>query len=310
MKKIRSLFCLVLVALIIFVSASQAAETYLFEDIVQVKPLPKAHLVELWVPLPLEDPFQRVETLNIKAPKGFLVTQGQEYGNRYLYIRWEGPLLKGAEVKIKARIKRLEASPRPWPYPIAQRYLLPDRLVPVEALRPLAEDIVGSTQDPLAKLKAIYTYVVDNLRYQKSGTGWGRGDALWACSHRHGNCTDFHSLFMALARAEGIPVLFEMGLPVPPQGGQPHGYHCWLLAFVQGKVYGIDASEAAKHPEKRTYFFGHLCAQRILLTRGRDLLLAPPQHGPRINFLYQAYLEVDLKPRPKAVKTIYHIYRK
>ncbi len=309
MKKIQSIFWLVLWVLIGFVSVSQAAETYLLKEIVKINPLPKAHLVELWVPLPLEDPFQRVEALDIKAPKGFLVTQGQEYGNRYLYVRWQGSLPKGAELKIEARIRRFEASPRPWPYSLPQRYLLPDRLVPVEAFRPLAQEIVGSTQEPLAKLKAIYDYVVDNLRYQKSGTGWGRGDALWACSHRHGNCTDFHSLFMALARAEGIPVLFEMGLPVPPQGEVVKGYHCWLLAFVQGKVYGIDASEAAKHPEKRAYFFGHLCARRILLTRGRDLLLAPPQHGPRLNFLYQAYLEVDLKPRPKAVKTIYSVQK-
>jgi len=78
---------------------------------------------------------------------------------------------------------------------------------------------------------------------------------------------------MALARAAGIRVLFEIGLSVPPKGGVIKGYHCWLLAFPTGWLYGLDASEAAKNPEKRGYFFGHLCENRILLTRGRDLLL-------------------------------------
>jgi len=35
--------------------------------------------------------------------------------------------------------------------------------------------------------------------------GWGRGDAKWACDAKFGNCTDFHSYFMGLARSKGPP---------------------------------------------------------------------------------------------------------
>ena len=35
------------------------------------------------------------------------------------------------------------------------------------------------------------------MRYDKSGIGWGRGDALYACDAKRGNCTDFHALLMA-----------------------------------------------------------------------------------------------------------------
>jgi len=58
---------------------------------------------------------------------------------------------------------------------------------------------VGS-KTPLAKARAIYNYVIATMRYDKSGTGWGNGDAIWACTAKRGNCTDFHSLFIGMMR--------------------------------------------------------------------------------------------------------------
>jgi len=46
----------------------------------------------------------------------------------------------------------------------------------------------------------------------KPGSGWGKGDAVYACSIRTGNCTNFQSYFIALARAVGIPVRFAISL--------------------------------------------------------------------------------------------------
>ena len=58
----------------------------------------------------------------------------------------------------------------------------------------------------------------------------------------------------------------------------------------------VDASEAWKNKEKRAYFFGALDENRLELTTGRDLVLAPPQHGTPINFMVDPYAEVDGKP--------------
>ena len=63
------------------------------------------------------------------------------------------------------------------------------------------------------KARAIYDYVLSNMRYDKSGTGWGHGDTLYACSAKKGNCTDFHSLFISMARSQHIPARFEIGFP-------------------------------------------------------------------------------------------------
>ena len=57
----------------------------------------------------------------------------------------------------------------------------------------------------LQRARALYDYLLATMRYDKTGTGWGRGDAEWACDSKRGNCTDFHSLFMSMARSQHIP---------------------------------------------------------------------------------------------------------
>ena len=39
------------------------------------------------------------------------------------------------------------------------------------------------------------------MRYIECGEGWGKGDAVYACDAGTGNCTDFHSYLIALARS-------------------------------------------------------------------------------------------------------------
>jgi transglutaminase-like putative cysteine protease len=116
---------------------------------------------------------------------------------------------------------------------------------------------------------------------------------------RRGNCTDFHSLFIGLCRALGIPARFEMGVALPERRGEgvTNGYHCWAQFYLKGHGWvPVDASEASKNPAKREYFFGALDENRLLFTVGRDLRLSPPQKGEPLNFFIQAYAEVDGKP--------------
>jgi transglutaminase-like putative cysteine protease len=138
------------------------------------------------------------------------------------------------------------------------------------------------------------------MSYAKpEGLPWGRGDSEWACDARVGNCTDFHSYFMGLARSKGLAARFEMGFPVP--GGPEReakvgGYHCWAYVWIEGHGWlPVDISEADKHPEKSDYFFGTLDADRVTMTGGRDLVLSPaPAEGP-LNFFVYPYAEVDGK---------------
>jgi len=177
--------------------------------------------------------------------------------------------------------------------------LQPDALVPITGVpADLAAKVTEGKTEPLEKARAIYDYVFSTLRYDKTGTGWGRGDVLYACDAKKGNCTDFHSLFIAMARSQGIPAQFEIGFPLPPDkhSADVAGYHCWSDFYIDGKGWiPVDISEAWKHPEKREYFFGAHDVNRVQFSMGRDLRLNPAQAGKPLNYFVYPYVEVGGK---------------
>lgn len=65
----------------------------------------------------------------------------------------------------------------------------------------------------------------------------------------------------------------------------------------------MDASEAAKNPEKREYFFGAHDENRVEFSLGRDLLLNPKQSAEPINYFVYPYAEVNGKPYAAIEKT-------
>jgi len=69
----------------------------------------------------------------------------------------------------------------------------------------LARAQTAGAKEPTAKARRIYDYVASTMRYDKSGEGWGRGDAMWACDSKRGNCTDFHSVLIGMMTSSGIP---------------------------------------------------------------------------------------------------------
>ena len=146
------------------------------------------------------------------------------------------------------------------------------------------------------------------MAYDKTSAGWGKGDVKRIClsigegRKGSGNCTDFHSFFSSLMQVSGVPVVFEMGFPLAVAKGERKtvegGYHCWARFFAPGAGWvPVDISEASKEPSKTHYYFGSIDENRILFSRGRDVLLTPSQSGERLNFFGpDPYIEVDGKP--------------
>jgi len=179
-------------------------------------------------------------------------------------------------------------------------YLKPEPLVPLDGpIRALALEAIRDRDTDAEKARAIYEKVVGLLKYDKSRTGWGRGDALFACDARRGNRSDFHALVIGMARSVDIAARFAIGLPLPDERGTGEiaGYHRWAELYVRGRVWvPVDASEAAKRPTTRGYFFGHHDENRLEFSRGRHLTLTPAQQGPPLNFFVYPYAEADGRP--------------
>jgi transglutaminase-like putative cysteine protease len=251
----------------------------------------------LWIPLASSDDFQTVELEAIQTALPHQEIHDRVYGNKILFLT-ASPAESGKTVEVNYRVKRKEKSSyddleRDW-----NRYLRAERLVPVnETFRSLAAAATRGKKTGLERGRALYDHVLKRMRYDKTGIGWGRGDAVYACDARAGNCSDFHAYFIALARAIGIPARFAIGATIPSDHdeGQIAGYHCWAEFLADGKWVPVDISEAWKKPALADYYFGHHPANRFELSKGRDLIVTPePATGP-LNFLAYPHLELDGK---------------
>jgi hypothetical protein len=248
----------------------------------------------MWIPLPESDPFQTIEVQSINAPGQQKILHDPTYGNRILFLALD-PSDSGKIIEIRFRVKRLEKSVYAAPTPGPDLYLGSASLVPLnEEFRVIAEEVVEGKEGDLVRARALYDHVTDRMRYMKYGTGWGKGDAVYACDARSGNCSDFHSYFIALARSIDIPARFAIGAAIPSERneGGIDGYHCWAEFYTDGQWWPVDISEGDKCSSLATYYFGHQPANRIELSRGRDLTVEPgPEAGP-INFLAYPVLEI------------------
>ncbi|OHB79837.1 MAG: transglutaminase [Planctomycetes bacterium RBG_16_55_9] len=252
----------------------------------------------MWIPLPGSDAFQTVDVESMEAPGQREILQEHGHGNRVLFLKL-GPEDSGKVVELRLRVRRLEKGVYEAQQPVDGQYLEPERLIPDnETFRSIAEEVVEGKEGDLVRARALYDHVIDRMRYMKYGPGWGRGDAVYACDTRTGNCSDFHSYFIALCRAVGIPARFAIGAAIPSErnDGGIDGYHCWAEFYTDGRWWPVDISEADKCSRLSTYYFGHHPANRIELSRGRDLVLEQgPASGP-INFLAYPVLEIGGKP--------------
>jgi transglutaminase-like putative cysteine protease len=252
----------------------------------------------MWIPLPITDAFQTVEIKSINTPGTLTALDEPKHGNKVLFLQM-GPEDSNKVVEIAYKVQRLEKSAYTENVPKPEKYLNADRLVPInEDFRRIGEKVVAGKRGDLVRARALYDHVIDRMSYKKYGSGWGMGNAVYACDARTGNCTDFHSYFIALSRAIGIPARFAIGVGIPSERneGEINGYHCWAEFYAEGKWWPVDISEGDKYSSLATYYFGHHPANRIELSRGRDLVLEPgPDAGP-INFLAYPVLEIGGKP--------------
>ncbi|HAD57929.1 MAG TPA: hypothetical protein DCG12_01615 [Planctomycetaceae bacterium] len=262
--------------------------------------------VQVWLPEPVSDEWQRVTLLSSNSPVPPKSGRESRYGNSmtwydireatgniYLSRSWR---IVRKEVKTQSSNKSHIAGED------LKAFLQPGKLVPITG-RPLELlEGVALPEEPYGVARLLYDRVDEHVNYDKSQPGYGNGDTLWVCDSRTGNCTDFHSLFLSLARSQKIPARFEIGFPLPvASSGVIPGYHCWAAFHDQSRGWvPVDISEADKHPEMKEYYFGSLTANRVRFSTGRDINLVPQQASEPLNYFVYPHVEEDGKVVPKS----------
>lgn len=264
--------------------------------------------IQVWIPLPASTPQQDVIAIEADASIPVSVRYDPVFGNPILHAisagTGGGPVHIGYRAVVKRTEWKVDLAAPCAPSFMQDALLLQPQLAETRKIRFLpdivsaANGIRDSKRGALDMARAAYDHVLATMTYDKSGEGWGAGDTEWACSMGRGNCTDFHTLFLAILRCCGVACEFEIGAAFPADmtgGDITHykcGYHCWVRFFVPELGWvPADVSEASRHPEKREYFFGAIDEDRVMLSRGRDIMMVPPSLGAPENFFTEPRLE-------------------
>lgn len=270
-----------------------------------IKDAPKDATIRIWFPIAQSSAQQTVKQTSTETPGDLQVNSDTKYGNRIGFFEsksTETPM----SFELTYEVDRLEASVDNADQNLSddqkKLFLSANSLVPIDG-KP--QELLKDTELPEESMAAgekLYDIVENHMKYDKSVPGYGKGDAVWACDSQTGNCTDFHSLFISLARSKNIPARFEIGFPLPGDKteGTIGGYHCWAWFHAEGTGWApVDISEADKHPELKDFYFGKLTADRIAFSKGRDIELIPKSENGPLNYFVYPHVEVDGKVWPK-----------
>ncbi len=177
--------------------------------------------------------------------------------------------------------------PAMYPASIAP-YLRPEPDIQVDdpaIAATLAE--LGAERGPLTeRLRRIYEYTASLPQRPFKGTT----DALTALRLGEASCNGKSRLFVALARATGIPARLVGGLVLT--GGKKRTSHQWVEAYVGG--HWVPFGPTNRH-------FAELPENYLVLYRGDEALF---RHTRDINFDYAFSITRDMVPPPKARETL------
>ncbi|MCH1918259.1 transglutaminase domain-containing protein [Shewanella sp. A3A] len=306
-------------------------------------PLGSAGKVNLWIPLPEDTVFQKLNHMDVKGNHDdAYITVENNYGAKALLVTWnksDKPMTVNVELDISTEDWEPMASgaldlyrtPSNIAYPTeVQRFLQATAHIPTDGIvKKTADKIVGDETNPLKKAHKIYLWVSENMERDNSVVGCGQGDvrAILESGKLAGKCTDTNSVFVALARAAGLPAreMFGIRLGQAIKMGQyssafgsakdgvaseTGGQHCRAMFFLAGfgwvpvdpaDVSKMRLAEKAKHTDANVqavnkYLFGNWEMNWVGFNYARDFELAPAAAQGQMNNFGYPYAEVDGDP--------------
>ncbi len=272
--------------------------------------------VHLWLPYPAQDGNQGISEVKIEGDfsESAIHTDSSETA-RMLHARWDKDsasrkLIFSFKVDRKEVLHRdlPETEPTWNPADFAQ-WLGATALGPVDGdVKVLAESITAGQTTVLGRARALYDWTVENMYRDPDAQGCGIGDVTSLLAIPGGKCADIHSVYVALARAAGVPAREVFGIRQGKKETQDiTGWqHCWAEFYLPG--YGwvpVDPGdvrkamlkenlklEDAKTAGYRAYFWGGIDPYRVKFNTGRDLTLTPAQQGESLNYLMYPFAQV------------------
>lgn len=294
----------------------ETVATYRVEQNVTLSDIPfGAKTVKFWISIPDNERYQDVLDFKVvSAPGKWTVVRDADRGNRFMLVETDNPIGPILTTKVEFTLRRhsvfTEIDPvKAGPITDSHRTLYVEELrkdAPHMAVTPdierMADKAAGKETNVALQAALLLGAVADYAdHYSKDPTKptCGIGDAGDCMTNAGGCCTDMHSLFIALARARGIPARLQMGYRLKPANDGKEvdpGYRCWVEYFVPG--YGWISADVVEADDPkglgRERWFTGLTERRLWLNEGREFNLAGRAVTThRVNTMIIGYAEID-----------------
>ena len=297
-------------------SVPEKTVTYRVEQNATLTEIPAgAKQVKFWVSIPDNERYQDLLDFEVvSAPGKWSVVREPDRGNRFMLVEVDNPGADKLTATVAFTLRRRSVFTEIDPAQVgvitdSHRTLYAEELRPdaphmrvTKRLAKLAADAVGAETNVALRARHLLNAVADYAdHYSKDPTKphCGIGDAEDCLANAGGCCTDLHSMFIAMARAQGIPARLQMGYRLrEPNAGKEvdPGYRCWAEYFVP--TYGwvsadIVEADDPKGPGRTRWFTG-LTERRLWLNEGREFKLAGSAHpDDRVNTMIIGHAEID-----------------
>lgn len=131
----------------------------------------------------------------------------------------------------------------PWNRNDYDLYLKATQLGPIDGdIKKLAVKITAGKTTVIDKARAIYEWVCENTYRKEETKGCGTGDVCSLLKDPGGKCGDISLVYVAIARAAGVPTRETFGIRLGKTDGQDltGSQHCWvefLLLALDGFLW-------------------------------------------------------------------------
>ncbi len=246
--------------------------------------------VEVWIPVPVDDPGQTIEDLKLQPETAQLVTDDSQtvtlarlrpqgaQGEARLTVSYTARLRRPAF--DKAASAQMDFGPYDPESPEVRDYTVPRSRIESDDPRivELARQFAAE-ENPYRRAWAIYNHVIDHSTYVDAPA---RG-ALAMLQTKVGCCADYAMLFVAICRAAGIPARECSGFVV--KGGGT--WHSWAEFYLPNLGWiPCDPQAGDSSPEARELAFAEVSGPPgVALAKRHDITVSgdgPTRTAPAI----------------------------
>ncbi len=242
-------------------------------------PASQPPLLLLWSP----DIINRINQRDVKdisySPKPTDMYLDNENGNRICFWDLTNKLKDGDSITVTRRFSYVAYDDKPtidkniveenWdkiPDSIKSFYTKSEYLlIQTTGIKDTSKKIIEGLTNPLDKAHAIFKWVNDKMNYVYPPKKRGAVEAL---NTLEGDCGQYSELFIALARAAGIPARQQSGFEFAPGNID---YHVWSEIYLP--VYGWVPVDATKKDG-----FCHIDNTRLIASVGMNI---PIKYAPK-----------------------------